>query len=729
MINRVMVKGIGSYGEDVPSIEFGRGRNVIVGENATGKSALLFAIEVGFLGSLEDWDLRDIINDNVEEAEVTIDFTHPKTGNNLQIYRKFRRIRAKKGDKSKEGGKQIEVYLKNIDTGEILANKPTSVENALRAIGIDKNVFLNIVHVKQGRIDRVLRSSEIQREIFDKLFHIHDIKNALSELGSKRGEVYSGILKELDNKRQGNKEKITARMEMANEYDTKKSELEGLKKRVEELSAQKKKREEELEQFTKLWNAVKPLAIAIEKMQRNIQTLHNSIEQIDSLLSGLYGQVKSKNNELYDKIKKIIIEAKHEPSKEKQIVEIIGQRIKEIEEKEKSLADLEKRGEIMDEELKKWFGKCTSLKDQIEKLNLQIERIENFLKGKQQLPEIRCELCGSLLKPSEYGEHLEEVRKERDNKNGEFSNAKASLEDANKLYSTIKAQIQEINELLKEKSVLSSLVDPIDTQLKSKLYSIGKLKECHEDLEGNLEKFNKLFGETVPIENITDKLSEIKTSVDTLPIKIKQAQDEIERIDKEQIPKLIVEVERRRKAREDIANLEKENKEISRKIEFLIGEIRPALDDIQPIIRRLFIDSINNRASIYFDKFYGKESKYKREDIRKIWMDDGYRFWVDRLGHIRQATRLSGGQEIIVSLCFLFALLDELGSSLGFILLDEPSNHLDDKRVEELIEVLKGLQNVPQLIVVDHKQELIDTADIKYEVFLRNGFSQITRIT
>jgi hypothetical protein len=44
-------------------------------------------------------------------------------------------------------------------------------------------------------------------------------------------------------------------------------------------------------------------------------------------------------------------------------------------------------------------------------------------------------------------------------------------------------------------------------------------------------------------------------------------------------------------------------------------------------------------------------------------MDDEYRFWIDRLGYIKQATRLSGGQGIVVSLCFLFALLDELGSA------------------------------------------------------------------
>jgi DNA repair exonuclease SbcCD ATPase subunit len=596
------------------------------------------------------------------------------------------------------------------------------------AIGIDKNVFLNIVHVKQGRIDRILRSSEAQREMFDKLFGIHDIKNALSGLGSKRGEAYSGILKELDNKIQSNKEKIMAGSELANEYEIKKLELENLKKKADELDIKRKERERELNDTIKLWNAVEPLTKAIEETQRNVQTLHSSIEQTDKSLRRLYEQVKSRNKELYDKIKGILIEAEQEPSRERQIVDLLNQRIEEVKEKEKSLADLERRKEVIDEEHNKWIGRCSSLKDQIEKFNSQIERIENFLKGKQELVEIKCELCGSLLKPSEYKKHLQEVRKERDNKSSELENAKSSLKEVKRLYSDVNTQIQRINELVMEKNGLSPLVDPIGTQLDNKLSSMVKLKGYYEDLNRNLKKLNELLEESIPIEKVSDKLAEIKSRVDTLPLKIEHIKNEIKEIKEKQIPKLETEVEKRRKAKEDIANLEEENKKISRKIDFLVGEVRPALEDIQPIIRRLFIDSINSRAAIYFEKFYGKDSRYKREDIRKIWMDDEYRFWVDRLGHIKRATRLSGGQGIVVSLCFLFALLDELGSSLGFLLLDEPSNHLDDKRVEELIEVLKGLQNIPQLIVVDHKQELIDTADIKYEVFLENGFSQIRRI-
>lgn len=82
----------------------------------------------------------------------------------------------------------------------------------------------------------------------------------------------------------------------------------------------------------------------------------------------------------------------------------------------------------------------------------------------------------------------------------------------------------------------------------------------------------------------------------------------------------------------------------------------------------------------------------------------------------------------MVSLSFLFAFLDELGGGLGFLLLDEPSNHLDQKRIEELVGVLQELQNVPQLIVVDHREELAQGADVRYRVVLEDGFSRIEQI-
>jgi len=694
MINRIVVKGIGSYGEETPPIEFGRGKNVIVGENAAGKSALLFAIEVGFLGSLEEWDLRDVINDDANEGEVTIDFTHPKTGETLQIYRKFRRVRSKK---DKEDGRQVEVYLKNLGTGEILADKPESVENVLKAIGIDRNVFLNIVHIKQGRIDRILRPSAAQREIFDKLFGIYDLKNALSELGSKRGDVYSGLLRELDNKRKTNKEKITAKLELANEYESKKAELERLKKRLAKYEAEKREKEKKLEELSKFWDTVKPLAEKVEKAVNRIENFQSSLVQINESLTSLYNQIKLQDFQLFSRIKEVLkkVEETGDPSLEKEVVEILNQKIREIETEEKKLAELEERKRGLEDEIQSWVGRKSAIESEIRKLDSQIKRILDFIKGKERLKEIKCELCGSLLKPSEYRKHLEEIREQRDIKKRELKGVKGSLDNAKKEKSGLDEEIKRIGGLVNKKNALLPLIEPIDSQLRQKIGCVTKLEDEKRRIREALGRLNEAFGEEVPIERIGEKVNEIKTQIDRLPVKINAIQENIDRVRNEQIPVLVKEVRKRKKAKEEIKQLQKENEELSRKIEFLIREIRPALSDIQPIIRRLFVDNINRRATMYFDKFYGKESKYKRDDIRRIWMDDEYRFWVDRLGHVKQATRLSGGQGIVVSLCFLFALLDELGSSLGFLLLDEPSNHLDDKRVEELIEVLKSLQNIP----------------------------------
>lgn len=729
MINRIVVRSIGSYGEETPPIEFGRGKNVIVGENGAGKTALLFAIEVGFLGSLEEWDLRDVINDDSDEGEVTIDFTHPKTGETLQIYRKFKRVRSKK--KGKEGGEQVEVYLKNLDTGELLADKPKSVENLLKAIGINKNIFLNVIHIKQGKINRILRSSATQREIFDELFGIHGLKNALSELGSKRGNTYSGLLRELDNKRRINESTITAKLELAGEYERKKAELEKLKEMLARYEEEKRRKEEKLRKLNELWGTVKPLAEKVSEAVNKIATFQSSLDQINSTLIKLYNQLKREDLQLFLEIEGILkkVEETQEPYLEKEVIEVLHQRVEEIEKEEEKLTDLIKKRDELEKEVRAWIGKKSALESEIKKLESQMKRIQDFIKGKERLEEIKCELCGSLLKPSAYSKHLEEIRLQVNSKREELrKEIEPLLEKVEEEKSKLSEEIEKINKLVNKKTTIFSLLKIVDDQLEKKIECTAKLREEKRKLQDSLKELKEVFGEEITIENIGEKISSIETQLNALPVKIEEIVKNIDHLTKEQIPSVEEEVEKRKKAKEEVEKLRKENEKLNRKIDFLIKEIRPALNDVQPVIRRLFIDNINRRAMMYFEKFYGKESRYKREDIRRIWMDDEYRFWVDRLGHIKQATRLSGGQGIIVSLCFLFALLDELGSSLGFLLLDEPSTHLSNKSVEELIEVLKSLQNIPQLIIVDHKQELIDAADIKYEVSLVNGFSQIRRI-
>ena len=57
-------------------------------------------------------------------------------------------------------------------------------------------------------------------------------------------------------------------------------------------------------------------------------------------------------------------------------------------------------------------------------------------------------------------------------------------------------------------------------------------------------------------------------------------------------------------------------------------------------------------------------------------------------------------------------------SQLDFLILDEPTTHLDENRRKELVTVLENLRRVPQLIIVDHHPELLEAADTRFLVSL-----------
>jgi len=79
-------------------------------------------------------------------------------------------------------------------------------------------------------------------------------------------------------------------------------------------------------------------------------------------------------------------------------------------------------------------------------------------------------------------------------------------------------------------------------------------------------------------------------------------------------------------------------------------------------------------------------------------------------------------------MAFLLALSEVL-SQLDFLILDEPTTHLDENRRRELVTVLEKLRRVPQLIIVDHHPELLEAADTRFRVTLdSDGKSHVEQI-
>ena len=86
----------------------------------------------------------------------------------------------------------------------------------------------------------------------------------------------------------------------------------------------------------------------------------------------------------------------------------------------------------------------------------------------------------------------------------------------------------------------------------------------------------------------------------------------------------------------------------------------------------------------------------------------------DSSGTIMYQSKLSGGQKVRLAIAFLLAIHSSVIPDVGLLLLDEPSMHLDDEGVSQLLDMLTTLGQVTggtQVIVCDHNPALVPAFD------------------
>jgi len=79
-------------------------------------------------------------------------------------------------------------------------------------------------------------------------------------------------------------------------------------------------------------------------------------------------------------------------------------------------------------------------------------------------------------------------------------------------------------------------------------------------------------------------------------------------------------------------------------------------------------------------------------------------------------SQLSGGEQTAIALAFVIGLNRVLGGITGFLVLDEPTTHLDPERRKSLIDIIERAvsqeSGIRQLIIVTHHEEVRDAADV-----------------
>jgi exonuclease SbcC len=88
---------------------------------------------------------------------------------------------------------------------------------------------------------------------------------------------------------------------------------------------------------------------------------------------------------------------------------------------------------------------------------------------------------------------------------------------------------------------------------------------------------------------------------------------------------------------------------------------------------------------------------------------------------------LSGGETVAIALAVRFAMANLMGKGrVDFLVLDEPTVHLDSERKRSLVELIRKISSsmeslsLKQLIVITHDEEIIENSEIssifKFEV-------------
>jgi exonuclease SbcC len=266
---------------------------------------------------------------------------------------------------------------------------------------------------------------------------------------------------------------------------------------------------------------------------------------------------------------------------------------------------------------------------------------------------------------------------------------------------------------------------------------IEKIESLRQALEKTREEENlKIQSEEKTLAKFIRKRASLveKITVENIDAEVSQTEQE-----KEDILGRVKELQGKIKTTEgnmkqykaDIKRLEKERKEYNKKIEDLSVVIDGILKAMPRWIRLRLIALVRAETKNIFMKMFG--GKYK--DLR---ITNDYNIEVlSPYGSYFPVSMISGGEDTAANVALrlgisramqkVYSEVREATGSLGLLIMDEPTTHLDRKRREILTDVVKAVKDLPQVIVATNVEEVESAA--KNKIFLSKESPMAPTIT
>ena len=321
-------------------------------------------------------------------------------------------------------------------------------------------------------------------------------------------------------------------------------------------------------------------------------------------------------------------------------------------------------------------------------------------------------------------ENSKDIQKQLDDIKTEISKSETQLIELIKLDSDLSLDIndEDLNNQISDLEVKNNRYIYLDGLVSDKKSYEEKIKINEEEINKKIKDIEEIDKKIESCDYKEDTHNEISTQVEELAEMISSSKNQIIVNTKD----LEITEERIKSLKEEIIQNQKHVKEYSAVTEYLslLEDFRRfySKDGVQKDLRNQSLPLIQKYTKEFFEKFNFNYSN--------LILNDEYDISITGPKGEVNLDMVSGGEKIAIALSLRLGITQVMSEgNIETILLDEPTIHLDSYRRQELINVLRSMSIIPQMIIVTHDEELETAADNIIKVDKEDGISKVENIS
>ena len=609
--------------------------------------------------------------------------------------------------------------IQRLKSDELEVNKKLDSIAAQKAIVADKKEEYNKFLASDEEINKLNNQKiNLEKQLATSAKLEKDKKELLSQIEHERNDIEDFFSRSKDKLGDyGVSQDVLAEVDDFNHIENVTNEfIEEVAGNINKLSEDIVSKKEDLVEYKQnIKSAQKPLA---------------ELDEVDNKCPVCQSDISfAQKTELIEGYKSIIDENEKLIAQSEEEVVLFVKNRESFEEKQSKLQDLSKS-------IVEYKQKFTHLEEELVKLN----EIDESLESKEYISD-------------KLGELILVIAKQRDDKE--------SYKESYDAYVQAKGALDVLGSETESQYKLNQIKNEIDnhvTNIKLAInqdphlsgdISTNELQDRINDLKQKNEEFNQLKGFIQNKKSLMSQHDSIKEDIGVSRNQLDIIQNKIDAslYDKEKYEQIIYRFElyeRRQntfnnelsvikgRARESIAYIKDLNEKIVtadmfkeeydnlESYIFMLKNIRELYgkNGVQKDLRNISRPLIQKYTKEFFNEF-----NFNYSDLT---LDEDYGVTVYGPEGESSMTMVSGGEKIAIALALRLGITQAIAKGdLDTILLDEPTIHLDSSRRHELINLLKEMSLLPQMIIVTHESQLENAADNIIKVEKENGISKV----